>query len=65
MIFTKSAKSKVCEGVCGPPKPERRPIPPPGVVIIEEGRARGFEGGVWGGCMRLLRGWAGEGEVAR
>ena len=53
VTLMKSAKSKAWEGVCGPPNPESRPVPPPGVVIIEEGRARGFEGGVWGGCMRL------------
>ena len=49
----------------GPPNPDMRP-PPPGVVIIDEGRAMFRGGGVDGGYMRLLPvGLAGDGEVAR
>lgn len=69
VMLTKSEKSKCCEGVCGLLKTERRPLPvppPPGVVIMEEGRAMFLGGGVEGGCIRdLLVGLAGEGEVAR
>lgn len=65
MILTKSAKSNAWDGVFGPPNPAIRP-PPPGVVIIDEGKAMLRGGGVDGGYMRLLPvGLAGEGEVAR
>jgi len=57
VILTKSAKSKFCPGVCGPPNTEG--------VIIEEGSAMFFGGGVDGGCMRDLGGFAGDGDVAR
>jgi hypothetical protein len=66
VIFTKSEKSKFCEGVCGAPKTESNPPPAPGVVIIEEGKAIVFGGGVDGGCMRAREvGFAGDGDVAR
>lgn len=65
VIWTKSEKSNACDGVCGLPYAERNP-PPPGVVIMEEGSARAFWGGVDGGCMRARDiGLAGDGEVAR
>lgn len=66
VILTKSEKSKFCDGVCGAPNTDSSPEPPPGVVIIDEGRAIFLGGGVDGGCMRALEaGFAGDGEVAR
>lgn len=65
VICTKSEKSNACDGVCGLPYDDRSP-PPPGVVIMEEGSARDFWGGVEGGCIRARdTGLAGDGEVAR
>jgi len=59
VILTKSAKSKGCPGVLG------KKLPPPGVVIMDEGNAMSLRcGGVDGGSMRDLD-MAGEGEVAR
>lgn len=63
VMLTKSENSKAWEGVLGLPKGSI-PEPPPGVVIIDEGRARFLGGGVDGGSMRE-RDCAGEGEVAR
>lgn len=68
VMLTKSAKSNPCEGVCGPLKADSRPPPPPGVVIMEDGRARSLflGGGVDGGCIRVLADrFVGEGDVAR
>jgi len=69
VMFTKSAKSKFCEGVFGAPKPEENMfgVPnAPGVFITEDGSAMFFGGGVEGGCMRrAVDGFAGEGDVAR
>lgn len=61
VIFTKSDMSKGWPGVVG------NRFPPPGVVIMEDGRARSFfGGGVEGGSMRVLvDGTAGEGLAAR
>ena len=66
-MLTKSAKSKVWEGVFGAPNtPRKPPPPPPGVVIIDEGSAGFLGGGVEGGCIRARAvGFAGEGDVAR
>jgi hypothetical protein len=65
-MLTKSEKSNCCEGVCGFPYTDNIPPPPPGVVIMEDGRAMFLGGGVDGGCMRALAaGLAGDGEVAR
>lgn len=68
-MLTKSEKSNGCPGVLG------NRLPPPGVVIIEDGNARAAfrGGGVEGGSMRdfaaadviLSLGWAGEGDCAR
>ena len=61
-MFTKSEKLNCWPGVL---KPVKRFVPP-GVAIMEEGRAAWFEGGVDGGIIRaLLEGLAGEGEVAK
>ena len=66
VIWTKSEKSKLFEGVLGPPKVASRPWICWGVVITEEGRARFLGGGVEGGCIRAREvGFAGDGEVAR
>jgi hypothetical protein len=66
VILTKSEKSKFCDGVWGAPNTDSSPEPPPGVVIMDEGRAIFLGGGVDGGCMRAREaGFAGEGEVAR
>jgi hypothetical protein len=52
--------------VLGPPKIESNPAPPPGVFIMDEGKAGFFGGGVDGGAMRFRdAGLAGDGEVAR
>lgn len=61
VILTKSEKSKGCPGVLG------NRLPPPGVVIIEDGSARSFRGGgVDGGSIPVLDvDMAGEGEVAK
>lgn len=59
VILTKSEKSKAWPGVLG------NRLPPPGVVIIEDGNARFFEGGVDGGSMRVFTGLAGDGDAAR
>lgn len=61
VMLTKSAKSNGWPGVAG-----NRP-PPPGVVIMEDGRARSFFGGGVDGGSILVRvdGMAGEGEAAR
>lgn len=62
VMLTKSEKSKPCPGVL------KNRLPPPGVVIIDEGRSRFlfFWGGVDGGSMpRRLLLTAGEGELAR
>jgi hypothetical protein len=65
-MLTKSAKSKFCDGVFGPPNTDRRFVPPLGVVIIEDGSGELFGGGVEGGCiLARVDGIAGEGEVAR
>ena len=62
--MTKSAKSKFCDGVLG--KFERNPLPPPpGVVIMDDGKARDLGGGVDGGCILDRVGFAGDGDVAR
>lgn len=68
--MTKSAKSKFCDGVFGAPNVPKIPgvpEPPLGVVIIEDGSAMFFGGGVEGGCIRVraFEGFAGEGELAR
>lgn len=69
VIFTKSAKSKFCEGVLGAPNPDENILgvpKAPGVFIMDDGKAMFFGGGVEGGCMRRLAvGLAGEGEVAK
>lgn len=65
VMLTKSAKSKACDGVCGPPNPDPSPLPP-GVVIMDDGSARLRDGGVDGGCIRpRMDGFAGDGDVAR
>lgn len=62
-MWTKSEKSKLRPGVLG------NGLPPPGVVIIDDGRASlaFFGGGVEGGSILLLslRVFAGEGDAAR
>ncbi len=65
-MLTKSAKSKFWEGVFGANTPKMLPALPPGVVIIDEGKAGFFGGGVEGGCIRArVVGFAGDGDVAR
>lgn len=64
VMWTKSEKSKLRPGVFG------NGLPPPGVVIIDDGRASlvFLGGGVEGGSILLLfslRGLAGEGDAAR
>lgn len=63
-MWTKSEKSKAIPGVLG-----KNGFPPPGVVIIDDGRASLllFGGGVEGGSIRPLRDCltAGDGEAAR
>lgn len=62
VILMKSAKSKCCPGVVG------NRLPPPGVVIIDDGNAISLRGGgVEGGSIRVILAvdMAGEGEVAR
>jgi len=61
VMLTKSERSNGCPGVVG------KRLPPPGVVIIDDGRARSFlDGGVDGGSMRVRpEGTAGEGDAAR
>lgn len=61
VMLTKSAKSKGWPGVAG------NRLPPPGVVIIDDGRASFFCGGVDGGSMvrNLLDLTAGDGDAAR
>lgn len=62
-MLTKSAKSKPCPGVLG------NMLPPPGVVMCEEGKVISrltLEGGVEGGSILVLvDGTAGDGEAAR
>lgn len=62
VMCTKSEKSKPIPGVLG-----LKRLPPPGVVIMDEGSASliFFAGGVDGGSIRLLGGLAGDGEAAR
>lgn len=63
VMLTKSAKSKAWLGVVG------KRLPPPGVIIIDEGRSSllFFGGGVEGGSMRVLVDGltAGDGDAAR
>lgn len=62
VILMKSEKSKDCPGVVG------NRLPPPGVVIMDDGSAMSFRGGgVDGGSIRviLVVDMDGEGEVAR
>ena len=61
VILTKSAKSNPCPGVLG------KRLPPPGVVIMDDGSSYlFFAGGVDGGSIRVLFDLtAGEGEAAR
>lgn len=66
VILTKSAKSNAALGVVG------NKLPPPGVIIIDEGKSSllllgVLGGGVEGGCIRVLVDdlTAGEGEAAR
>lgn len=61
VMLTKSERSKGCPGVVG------KRLPPPGVIIMDEGRARSFfDGGVEGGSMRVRpEGKAGDGDAAR
>lgn len=66
VMFTKSEKSKPWDGVLGPPNTDKRPLPPPGVFIMDEGKSSFLGGGVEGGCIPALDvGFAGDGEVAR
>lgn len=52
-MLTNSAKLKFADGVLSP-KPEKgAPMPPPGVVIMDEGRGVDFGGGVEGGKTRV------------
>lgn len=66
VMCTKSEKSKAMPGVLGLNR-----LPPPGVVIIDDGSASllvlgVLGGGVEGGSIRLiLGGLAGDGEAAR
>lgn len=65
VMFTKSEKSNICEGVWGFPYNGVRP-PPPGVVIMEDGSAMCLGGGVEGACIRPRDpNLTGEGDVAR
>lgn len=63
VMLTNSAKSNAWLGVVG------NMLPPPGVIIIEEGRSilLFFRGGVEGGSIRVLVEvlTAGDGEAAR
>ncbi len=63
VILTKSAKSNPCPGVLG------NKLPPPGVVMWDEGSPKSrliFVGGVDGGSILVrVDGMAGEGEAAR
>ncbi len=60
VMWTKSEKSKARPGVLG------KGLPPPGVVIMDDGKASLFlGGGVDGGSILFLGGLAGDGDAAR